>query len=91
MINGGKVTFDKSFIRNISKIYWLFLFLDWLIGIVTAGTKRQKYTDRMAGTIVVQTKQPFASINTSATTTATTNLKNNFSFSFFFIIKQIFN
>ena len=61
-VNGSKVPFDKSFIRNISKIYGLFLFLDWLVAVVTAGNdKRQKYTDRIAGTTVVQTKQPFAS------------------------------
>lgn len=54
MTNGGKVTFDKAFIRNISKIFWLFLGLDWLIGILTPGDKRQKYTDRWAGTTVVQ-------------------------------------
>ena len=61
MVNGGKVPYDKSFIRNISKIYGLFLFLDWLIGVVTAGDKRQKYTDRIAGTIVIQVKQAFTS------------------------------
>jgi uncharacterized RDD family membrane protein YckC len=60
-VNGGKVPFDKAFIRNISKIYGLFLFLDWLIAVVTAGNdKRQKYTDRIAGTTVVQVKQAFA-------------------------------
>ncbi len=63
MTNGGKVTFDKAFIRNISKIFWLFLILDWLIGIATPGAdKRQKYTDRIAGTTVVQAKQAFQSI-----------------------------
>ncbi len=56
--NGNKVTFDKAFLRNISKIYWLLLLLDWLIGILTPGNKMQKYTDRMAGT-VVQSKQSF--------------------------------
>ena len=61
--NGGKVPFDKSFIRNITKIYGLFLFLDWLIAVVTAGSdKRQKFTDRYAGTTVVQTKQAFGSV-----------------------------
>lgn len=61
MVGGGKVTFDKSFIRNISKIWAPFLFLDWIIGIVTPGhDPRQKYTDRIAGTTVVQLKQPFA-------------------------------
>ena len=59
-VNGGKVPFDKAFIRNISKIFWPLLILDWLVGIVTPGDKRQKYSDRIAGTTVVQIKQPFA-------------------------------
>ena len=63
MVDGGKVPFGKAFIRNISKIYWLFLLLDWIIGIATPGPdRRQKYTDRMAGTTVVSVKQPFASV-----------------------------
>jgi uncharacterized RDD family membrane protein YckC len=62
-VNGGKITYGQAFIRNISKIFWLFLLLDWLIAIATAGTdRRQKYTDRMAGTTVAQTRQPFESI-----------------------------
>jgi len=62
MVDGGKVPFGKAFIRNISKIYWLFLLLDWIIGIATPGPdRRQKYTDRMAGTTVVSVKQPFVS------------------------------
>ncbi len=53
--NGSKVTFGESFIRNISKIYWLFLVLDWLIGVVTTGPdRRQKWSDRIAKTTVVQ-------------------------------------
>jgi uncharacterized RDD family membrane protein YckC len=61
MVGGGKVQFGKAFIRNISKIYPLFLLLDWIIGIVTPGPdRRQKYTDRMAGTTVVSLRQPFA-------------------------------
>jgi uncharacterized RDD family membrane protein YckC len=63
MVNGSKVTFDKSFIRNISKIYPLFLILDWILGIATPGPdRRQKYTDRMAGTTVVSLRQPFAAV-----------------------------
>ena len=62
-VNGGKISFEKAFIRNISKIYGLFLFLDWLIAVVTAGAdKRQKFTDRWAGTTVAQTKQAFGSV-----------------------------
>ena len=59
-VNGGKVPFDKAFLRNISKIYGLLLLLDWLIGIVTPGDKRQKYMDRVAGTTVVSLKQTFS-------------------------------
>jgi uncharacterized RDD family membrane protein YckC len=56
--SGGKVDFGKALIRNISKIYWIFLVLDWLIAIVTPGNdRRQKYTDRIAGTTVVQVRQ----------------------------------
>jgi uncharacterized RDD family membrane protein YckC len=62
--SGGKVDIGKAIIRNISKIFWILLILDWLIGIVTPGNdKRQKYSDRIAQTTVVQTKQ---SITTSA-------------------------
>ena len=61
MVDGSQVTFGKAIIRNISKIYWVFLILDWLIGIATPGQdRRQKYTDRMAGTTVVSLRQPFA-------------------------------
>ena len=60
MVNGSKIDFGKAFIRNISKIYGLFLLLDWIIGIATPGAdRRQKYTDRIAGTTVVSIKQAF--------------------------------
>jgi uncharacterized RDD family membrane protein YckC len=65
MVNGSKVTFDKAFIRNISKIFWLFLLLDWILGVATPGNdQRQKYTDRIAGTTVVSVKQAFSSVST---------------------------
>jgi uncharacterized RDD family membrane protein YckC len=61
-VNGTRLSIDKSFIRNISKIFWLFLFLDWLIGIVSTGNKQQKFLDRAAGAVVIQKGQAFASI-----------------------------
>lgn len=62
-LKGAKVNFSQAFVRNISKIYWIFLLLDWLIAIITPGAdRRQKYTDRMAGTTVVQVRQAFASV-----------------------------
>ena len=62
MANGSRVTFDKAFIRNMSKIFWLFLILDWILGVAIAGSDQsQKYTDRIAGTTVVLVKQVFSS------------------------------
>ena len=55
--SGGKAPIDKLFIRNISKIIPPLVILDWLVGIVTPGDRRQKYSDRIAGTVVVQTSQ----------------------------------
>jgi len=54
-LDGQKPTTDKALIRNISKIYWLLLLLDFLLGLLTPGDPYQKYTDRMAGTRVVRT------------------------------------
>jgi len=65
MVDGGKVTFEKAFIRNMSKIFWLFLLLDWILGVAIPGRdQRQKYTDRIAGTTVVAVRQAFASTAT---------------------------
>ena len=61
-VNSTRINYSQSFIRNISKIFPLFLLLDWLIGIATPGDRRQKYSDRMAGTVVVQVNQAFASV-----------------------------
>jgi len=58
---GGKLPLDKAFIRNISKIYWIFLLIDWLLGILTPGNNKQKYSDRFAGTIVTQIGPAFGS------------------------------
>jgi hypothetical protein len=38
--------------------------LDWVLGVVTPGPdQRQKYSDRIAGTTVVQVSQAFASVS----------------------------
>ncbi len=50
----GPMTIEKSFIRNISKIYSLFLLLDWLLGFVTEGDPRQRFLDRIARTSVTR-------------------------------------
>jgi uncharacterized RDD family membrane protein YckC len=60
--NGNKLTIGKAIMRNISKIYWILLVLDWLLGAFTQGNdRRQKYLDRLAGTTVVSVKQTFTS------------------------------
>jgi uncharacterized RDD family membrane protein YckC len=60
-VSGAGVNFGQAFIRNISKIFWVFLLIDWLIAVATPGAdRRQKYTDRIAGTTVVSLRQPFA-------------------------------
>jgi uncharacterized RDD family membrane protein YckC len=49
----GVMTFEKALKRNISKIYWVALVLDLLIGFFTEGDPRQRYLDKVAGTTVV--------------------------------------
>ncbi|HZW85126.1 MAG TPA: RDD family protein [Nitrososphaerales archaeon] len=50
---GTNPTFMEAFIRNISKIFWLLLLLDVIGGLVMSKGVQQKYTDTMAGTMVV--------------------------------------
>jgi len=64
MTNSGKVPMDKALIRNISKILWPLLLLDWLIGVAAPGAdRRQKYLDRVAGVTVVSVRQAFSSVS----------------------------
>jgi hypothetical protein len=41
-------------LRNISKIYWLLLLLDTVVGLATSKNYTQKFSDRFAGTEVVE-------------------------------------
>jgi uncharacterized RDD family membrane protein YckC len=50
---GYKPSFGEAFIRNISKIYWLLLLLDVIIGLAVTKGYQQKYSDHMMGTSVV--------------------------------------
>ena len=45
-------SFEKAFIRNISKIHWVILLLDIIGGLVTSTDLHQKYSDRIANTTV---------------------------------------
>ena len=44
----------EAFVRNISKIYWLLLLLDVIVGLATSTGYQEKYTDRVMGTKVVR-------------------------------------
>src|SRR6059058_6220091 len=51
-IDGKSMDLRSSFIRNISKIYWLLLVLDVAVGLGTHGEMSQKWSDRFIGTKV---------------------------------------
>ncbi|MCW4025741.1 MAG: RDD family protein [Candidatus Bathyarchaeota archaeon] len=53
-VNGGRITYGQSIVRNISKFFGPILLLDWLLGVILQGDKRQKFTDRIANTVVVK-------------------------------------
>jgi len=55
-LNGEPVNLEKSFIRNLSKIYWLLLLLDVVIGLFEQVTPGQKFSDKFANTIVVSSR-----------------------------------
>ncbi|MBC7091805.1 MAG: RDD family protein [Nitrososphaeria archaeon] len=42
-----KKTFLNTFIRNLSKIFWILLLLDVVGGLITPGDPTQKYSDRL--------------------------------------------
>lgn len=49
-----KVSLSETLVRNVAKLYWLLLLLDVLAGLLTQGDYRQRYTDRIANTVVVK-------------------------------------
>lgn len=42
----------EAFARNVSKVYWVLLFLDIVIGLATSRGYTQKFSDRFVGTSV---------------------------------------
>ena len=50
---GSNPTFGEAFIRNLSKIYWLLLLLDVIVGLAISKGYQQKYSDHIMGTTVV--------------------------------------
>jgi uncharacterized RDD family membrane protein YckC len=51
--NGGRPNIAEAFVRNISKIYWVLLLLDVVVGLATSKQYTQKFSDRFIGTSVV--------------------------------------
>jgi len=51
--DGAALTMDKAFTRNISKMHWVLLLLDFIVGLATGSDYRKKFTDKYAKTIVV--------------------------------------
>ena len=52
---GSHPNFTEAFVRNVSKIYWLLLLLDVVVGLALSHGYQQKYSDSMMGTKVVHT------------------------------------
>ena len=51
----GKVTAGEATLRNIPKFFWyIFPIIDVLLGLTTQGDPRQRLSDRILGTTVVQ-------------------------------------
>jgi len=43
----------EALVRNVSKLYWLLLILDVVVGLAVSKTYTQKYADKLMGTSVV--------------------------------------
>ena len=43
----------EALVRNVSKIYWLLLILDIIVGLAVSKSYTQKYTDKLMSTSVV--------------------------------------
>jgi len=55
----GKLSTAQAFMRNLSKVFGLFLLLDWVIGMLTdTQDPRQKWLDQMSKTSVISTDGP---------------------------------
>ena len=49
----GQMNIAKALVRNISKIHWILLLIDLILGFITTGDPRQRYLDRIAETTVI--------------------------------------
>jgi uncharacterized RDD family membrane protein YckC len=53
-VSGGRPSLGQTFLRNLSKLHWLLLLLDTIVGLAVQAEYRQKFSDRYAGTIVMK-------------------------------------
>jgi len=51
---GSNPTLGEALVRNVSKIYWLLLLLDVIIGLALSKDYQEKYTDHLMGTKVTR-------------------------------------
>ena len=51
-VDGGRLDYRSSLIRNLSKLHWVLLVIDVAVGLGTHGDMSQKWSDRYAGTKV---------------------------------------
>ncbi len=54
----GGMDLHEAFVRNLSKIHGLIVFLDMIVGLATEGDARQRYLDRVVDTTVRGTSEP---------------------------------
>lgn len=54
--DGKPMDLGASLLRNISKVHWVLLLLDVVVGLAMHGDGRQKFSDRLAGTTVESTR-----------------------------------
>ena len=52
-LDDKKLTFERTFIRNISKIHFIFLILDTIGGFLYSKDSHQKYIDQISHTTVI--------------------------------------
>jgi len=53
----GPMTFAKAAVRNIPKLFWFaFPFLDTIAGLLVDGDPRQRWSDKVLGTTVAQSR-----------------------------------
>ena len=75
-LQNRRPTLGQAFIRNISKIYWILLLIDLLIGLAMTGDPHQKLSDRFIGTTASSTVTEPLFIKSSSTKEAPKNCVN---------------